>query len=514
MISANRCAMKLMTGLFAVGLAFSLLISGCVHQDAAERQAGYDQWQVKAKSSRGYSPSPRRRTVSVSPGGVVDGKAGFGPDVVSPPPARSLPQELISINMTDIDVSVLLRALARAANQNIIINEKVKGSANISIEKAPWDQVFRGILNTHGLTYRWEGDILRILTLEDLDAALKREEQKQDLRSAGALSTRVVRIDYAEAGKLKTNLETFLTKNKAGKTIGSVMVDEHTNSLIVQALPEDIEAMMPLVLELDRPTPQILIEAHIVEATKTTAMDLGVQWGGKYSVDSKNNTYTVASGSANKASNAINIPSGGFGVNFPADIGTGAGMTLGFLVESLDGTNQLAAQLSVLQKAGRLNILSNPSITTLDNQVAIFESGREIPYQSVDGNGTPKTEFKKAVLLLEVKPHVIDGDALKMEIRTTKDEVDTASSSTPPPIITKRAETTVILYDGQTTVIGGLNKESDGGSESGVPGLKDLPVLGWLFKGTGTQSDMEDVLIFITPHILKQHIGGNAAISD
>jgi type IV pilus assembly protein PilQ len=501
--------MKLMTWFSAGCLVCSLLIGGCVHQQSTERQTSYEQWQVKAKSARGYSPSPKRRTVSVGPEGVVDGMADATTDV-TPEPARPLPTDLISINMTDIDVSVLLRALAKAANQNIIINEKVTGRANISIEKAPWDQAFNGILNTHGLTYRWEGDILRIMTLEDLEAALKREEQKQDLRSVGPLSTRVLRIDYAEAGKLKDNLETFLSKNRAGNRIGSVMVDEHTNSLIVQALPEDIQEMLPLVAELDRPTPQILIEAHIVEASKGTAMDLGIQWGGQYknTLDSGNN-FTVGSGRAQTDANTINIPSGGFASNFPANIGQGAGMTIGFLVESLDGNVQLAAQLSALQNEGRLNILSNPSITTLDNQIAVFASGREVPYQSVDGNGTPKTEFKKAELLLEVTPHVINGEALKLKINTKKDEVDTSDVFTIPPIITKRAETTVILYDGQTTVIGGLNKETDANSEAGVPVLKDIPVMGWLFKGTSSDREFEDVMIFITPHILKQHIGGD-----
>ncbi|MFH1980888.1 MAG: type IV pilus secretin PilQ [Pseudomonadota bacterium] len=503
--------MKIMMGIIAGCLASFFIVGGCAHQPDSESQTVYDKWQVKAKSARGYSPSPKRRTVSVGPDGVTDGSAAVAEATVAAQ-MRPLPQDPISINMTDIDVSVLLRALAKAANQNIIINEKVKGRANISIEQAPWDKVFTGILNTHGLTYRWEGDIIRIMTLDDLEAALKREEQKQDLRIAGPVTTRVLRIDYAEAGKMKTNLESFLSKDRSGKSIGSVMVDEHTNSLIVQALPEDIEEMLTLVAELDRPTPQILIEAHIVEATKNTAMELGVQWGGVYTnaLDG-GRTYTVGSGLASKESNAINIPSGSFASNFPASIGQGAGMTLGFLVNSLDG-NILAAQLSALQKEGRANILSNPSITTLDNQVAIFESGREIPYQSVDGNGTPKTEFKKAVLLLEVTPHVIDGDALKMKIKTTKDEVDTLSTSTTPPIITKRAETTVILYDGQTTVIGGLNKEQEGGSESGVPGLKDIPLIGWLFKGTDSSSDMEDVLIFITPHILKRHIGGDTRV--
>ena len=162
-------------------------------------------------------------------------------------------------------------------------------------------------------------------------------------------------------------------------------------------------------------------------------------------------------------------------------------------------------QLSALQREGKLNILSSPSITTLDNQSALIESGDEVPFQTVE-NGEVNIEYKKAVLSLEVTPHVIEGNTLKLNILTSKDELDfTRTVSGNPTIITKKAETNVIVYDGQTTVIGGLNKETHNDVESGVPGLKNLPLLGYLFKGSGQTNKMEDVLIFITPHILGEH---------
>jgi type IV pilus assembly protein PilQ len=284
------------------------------------------------------------------------------------------------------------------------------------------------------------------------------------------------------------------------------MVDGHTNTLIVQALEDDIKNMLPLVAELDLPTPQILIEAHIVEANSTTARELGVQWGGQWQIDSKN---TIGSGAASSGTggNVPNVPSGNYAFNFPANVGDAAGMAVGFLYQ--DAASTLVAQLSALQNERKLKILSSPSITTIDNQKAIFESGEEVPYQSVD-DGNVKTEFKEALLKLEVTPHVIDGEALKLAIKVNKDEVDKTVTNN-PPIITKKAETTVILYDGQTTVIGGLNSANDSRLDSGVPGLKEIPLLGALFRGEATERSLGDVMIFITPHILKQRIGGGAA---
>ena len=201
-------------------------------------------------------------------------------------------------------------------------------------------------------------------------------------------------------------------------------------------------------------------------------------------------------------------PTSGFAVNFPATLASGAGLTLGMAIEEV-GSHLLAVQLSALQQEGKLNILSSPSITTLDNQSAIIESGDEVPFQTVE-NGEVNIEYKKAVLSLEVTPHVIEGDTLKLNILTSKDELDfTRTVSGNPTVITKKAETNVILYDGQTTVIGGLNKETRNETDSGVPGLQDIPVLGYLFKGSGRSNKMEDVLIFITPHILGER-GGQA----
>lgn len=487
----------------AACLLVAIIFSGCAGDNGKSIEKSYQKWKVKAEDSKGYSPSAKQRVSQLGDRETDAARAG-APDAETPAETvKTLPDAPVSLNMSDVDVAVLLRSLARAAGQNIMINEKVGGRANINIRRAPWDQVFLGVLKTHGLSYRWEGDIIRIMTVADVEQELQKAAQQKNLRELEPLTTRIIRIDYTQAADLKNTLESFLTKSKSGDTLGSIMVDGHTNTLIVQALEEDIKNMLPLVAKLDLPTPQILIEAHIVEATSTTARELGVQWGGVYQVDSRN---VIGSGSATSGDSTPNIPSGNYAFNFPANVGTAAGMAVGYLFN--DGTNTLVAQLSALQNDRKLKILSSPSITTIDNQKATFESGQEVPYQSVD-DGNVKIEFKEALLKLEVTPHVIDGEALKLSIKVNKDDVGTPlTTGSDPPIITKKAETNVILYDGQTTVIGGLNSSKDSRSDSGVPGLKEIPVLGVFFRGEATEKEMGDVLIFITPHILKQRIGG------
>ncbi len=232
-------------------------------------------------------------------------------------------------------------------------------------------------------------------------------------------------------------------------------------------------------------------------------MELGIQWGGLYHHNDGNSNYWITpDANQHEGGTDSNVnPGAGTVVNFPSTLDEGVGLNIGYVAQKV-GKYILSTQLSALQKQGRLNILSSPSVTTLDNQSATIESGKEVPFQTVE-DGEVSIVFKKAVLSLEVMPHVIDEKTLKMSIRTHKDELDFSKPvQGNPTIITKNAETNVILFDGQTTVIGGLSKESSSNTESGVPILKDIPLLGNLFKGKGSQNNMEEVLIFITPHIL------------
>jgi len=489
--------------LFFIIFLFALL-PGCAGKKSATKDSFFEKWKIRAEKSRGYSPSAKRRVVDIS-----RKKGALAGERIKARPEKALPTRKVTMKMYDVDVAVLIRTLARAANQNIMINEKVKGKADVSIKNAPWDQVFRGILRTNGLSFDWEGDIIRIMTVEDMDQDLKRQAQMRDFKLVEPPIIQIFQIDYADATSLKDSLSVFFTKNDKGEPIGSITVVQHTNSLIIPALRDDIICMIPLIEELDRPTRQILIEANIVEATRSTSRELGVQWGGLYKTTSGDLTQWVTPG-ANSSGTTGDLdtpldPTSGNIVNFP--VLAPFAMSLGFLAHDA-GKSILQVQLSALETEGKVNILSSPSITTIDNQKAIIESGQDIPYETfVDGDS--KIEYKEALLKLEVTPHVIGEETLKLNILTTKEEInfqDTLILGGQPIIDKKKAETTVILLDGQTTVIGGLNREKVDNSESRVPLLSKIPLLGYFFKGTSKENELTDGLIFITPHILKDRV--------
>ena len=220
-------------GIFYFTIMVALLVGCANKKDLKDVQDPfYEQWRVKAEEAKGNSP--------VEPPPVDEEPF----EIVSQDPAarealevqRPLPNRKISMKMNNIDVAVLLRALARAADQNIILNEKVTGKININIHEAAWDEVFLGILQTHGLNYAWQGNIIRIMTAEDLDADLLSKARKRELRLAQPPLTRIVAVKFSEAEKLKSNLEQFVTVDGNGNPTGSILVDEHTNSLIILSI--------------------------------------------------------------------------------------------------------------------------------------------------------------------------------------------------------------------------------------------------------------------------------------
>jgi len=530
-------------------ITFSVsMFSGCNEKRNVKKDLFFEKWKAMAEKSKAGSAlgttlntekQEKEKRIFVK-----EKKAPVKKKRVCKIPEKPLPKDKISMKMYNVEVAVLLRSLARAANLNILINEKVTGLANINIEQAPWDQVFTAILHSNGLTYAWVGDIIRIMTVEDINNDLKLMEAAQNKLSikkehelkikaiqikeemAEPLITRVVHIDYADPVKLRENLWEFLKNSRAGadnlisekdakntEMRSSILVDLHTNSLMIQAVSSDLNRLLALIEELDSPIPQILIEAHIVETNSETAKELGIQWGGKYREhgtwgDFVPSAWNYNAGTAAATSGSVN-PNVGYESDFNIIPDEGL-LTLGFIGDRLD----LNMELTALQTEGNLNILSSPSITTLDNHEATIESGKDVPFQTVE-DGEVNIEFKKAVLSLKVTPHVINGNKLKLKIETHKDELDFSKTvAGNPTIITKNAETNIVLSDGQTTVIGGLSKETSTNTKSGIPFLKDIPLVGWLFKGKKDTNDMEEVLIFITPHILKQKSQAQKAVTQ
>ncbi len=494
-----------------------LLLAGCAKDLKQQKDPFFEKWSTMAETSQGHSPTARARIMDMPP--LEED------ELVTDEAARKekpLPTRRVTLRMHNVDINVILRALAQAANVNIMLRSGVKGETSVSIENKPWDQAFLGILKTNGLSYAWEGDIIRVMTVEDMERDIKLDTARDRIRGQKLL-TRAVTVDYADAAKLRDSLKELLSKDRDGKVRGSILVDQHTNSMIIQATRDDLRRMIPMIEKLDKPTAQILIKANIVEATKSTARNLGVQWGGMYTNRWGGQNYYItpggSGGSTTSSPTAGNysptfgstgIAGQGFAGNFPVDpaaiAAAGGAGSLGLIFGTIGGS-VLEVQLQALQTDGLLNILSSPSITTLDNQMAYTENGERVPYVATStssGVVTQEVKFEDAVLRLEITPHVIDNKHLKMKIKVKKDQVDpTRTVQGNPYIIKKQTETNLIVQDGETIVISGLTKQQTSKSDTGFPGLKDIPGLGYLFKADARSEDMEEVLIFITPHVLK-----------
>jgi type IV pilus assembly protein PilQ len=500
-----------------LAILLSAVFAGCSQKVEVPKDSFYEEWRTLAETSQPSSPPDTEVTVELPQ--KEEEMAQQSKEAAEQRLAtKPLPTDPVSMTMRETDVNVILRALARIVNQNIMMNKEVSGVTNINVVEAPWDEVFQGVLRTRGLTYAWEGNIIRVMTLADMqhDSAIEsalqvKKAQSIERKQVEPLLTEVIPIDYADAEALAENLNTLLTAtgedNKEGQVRkGSITVNRHNNALIIEAISDDIAKIIPLVNKLDRPTPQVLIDAKIVETTRETARELGVRWGGLYHGTSGGDNFWITPG-ANSGDLAGVPPSAGPAANFPAPFATenpvGEGFTLGYLAAGADYV--LDVELSALEEANKLNILSSPALTTLDNRKALISAGEKVPYETIDQFGASNTEWEEANLSLEVTPHVIDGKALRLEIVVNKDEVDfTRTVRGQPTIITKKEETTLILLDGQTTVVGGISKDSDAGSDGGIPGLKDVPGLGYLFKNDQQKARLEEMLIFITPRILKE----------
>jgi type IV pilus assembly protein PilQ len=533
-------------------LSLFIIFTGCSSHD--KKNTKFDEWKTLAQNTQPVTPVPEKETVEfesaisdklLTKQSTPQSQTQKLPEQPQKLLAKKmrLPEIPVTMRMHAVSVHVVLKTLARIANINILLNESITGQANIDIKNVPWSQAFLGLLDAYGLTYEWSGMILRVVTVEDLNAKKELLEARQEFEQSkknhsfamsqikkkqelfDPLLTKIIKIHYADLKALQLNLEKYLktdkkniedkdSTDKKNELHGSIMIDEFTNSLIIQATNTDIKKIIPIINELDKPIKQVRIEAHIVEANSDTAKDLGVQWGGVGTAAAKgNNRYSIGGdvtditgqSMVDDDGSAIAYdPSAGAIVNLPVSAAAGAqGLALGLVAENI-GKFRLYAQLSALEQQGEINILSKPSITTMDHRKAIIKSGKEVPFQTIV-EGETQIEFKEAVIKLEVVPHIINDDIIRLEIVTHKDELDWSNTvNGNPTVITKNAETRVTLFNGQTTVIGGLNKEKFTDGEAGIPGLKDVPLLGWLFKSTNKSKDMEELLIFITPYILKE----------
>lgn len=468
----------------------SLAMSGCVSKEKSTQDELFKEWEARAQNSQPYLPARKdfSKTATPTPETSTPVKTVENPSEIQALDAEKLmaelPSQVISVRFVDDQLSTVLRTLARLANQNILLSPSVQGTINTHINNTPWNKVFMSLVNSYGLIVTKDDNLLHVMSIKDLQQQIERKTLLIEEGQVAPLITKVVAIEYSTPKDISDSITLLLSTDKEGKARGSVSVDAHSRSIIIRDTDENMNKLLKLVYDLDQPTPQILIKAHIVEASKDTARELGVKWGAN--------------------SNPGETLDGDFSYSSLGDFSVDDAATLGVLANGPDISLDL--QLSALQKAGKINILSSPSIATLDNNQAIIESGTTIPYPSgIDEKGNIVYDQAKATLKLTVTPHVISENSIKLDIQAQKDEVDaTRTVGGTPYVLTKNAETKLIVPNTSTVVIAGLTKEKNSQQNNGVPFLMDIPVIGELFKYKKTANEFEDLLIFITPTILTK----------
>ena len=430
----------------------------------------------------------------------------------------------ISMDFKDADLTNVFRIIAEVSNLNIITSDEVKGKVSLRLVNVPWDQALDIVLRSKSLGASQEGNVLRIAPLSSLrkeqqdrfDAQKQIDLSRQEAlnRAAEVKATQeavfdTIPVSYSKASELLAMIKPLASK------YGKLDSDDRTNVLIIRDLPQNIVEVKALVATLDTATPQVLIEARIVEVDTSFTRELGVQWGGTFRggtatqfgiTGAQNPSGAAIPGEPLNPANPkpfspIAPPAANYAVNLPASIGAGAGggIAFGILRDNL----RLDLSLSALEASGRGKIISSPKIMTTDNKQATIEQGTQIPYSTVSASGT-NTQFVDATLSLKVTPHITPDGRVSMKLEAKNDSQGEVGATGQPAINKKKATTEVLIRDGETTVIGGILQINRSESQAGIPWLSKIPVLGYLFRKDVNQTRNRELLIFITPKILKQ----------
>ena len=422
----------------------------------------------------------------------------------------------IDLDFKEANIHNILRLLSEVGNVNVVTADDVSGSVTIRMRNVPWDQALDVILKAKGLGMVRRGNLIRVAPAKVLELEREAEiaKQKQQIQLA-PLETRLVPVSYATASELAPQVQELLSDR------GKVSVDTRTNMLVVRDVVDSLGGVEALVRNLDTQTPQVLIEARIVEASSQYARDVGIQWGGDVTMSSTNgnptglvfpSNVTIAGGATDPGtptaglspfSNTFDTPN--FAVNLPAAVGNGAGGSLGLTLGSLGGNVNLNVRLSAAETTGSVRIISSPRILTLDNHQASISQGTLIPYSQVSAQGV-NTAFQEAQLQLSVTPHVTSDGSVSLAVQISRNEPDFGRTSAQgaPTILKREAQTELLIRDGNTAVIGGIYTRNTGRNLDQVPVLGDIPVLGVLFRRKRFREDRNELLIFLTPRIVNR----------
>ena len=423
----------------------------------------------------------------------------------------------ISLDFKDGDLQDIFRLFADISGLNIVVNPGVSGKVTLKLNEVPWDQALDLILKANGLGYTLEGNVIRIARLSDLQ---KEEQDRRKLEEekalAGNLEVWNKTLSYAKATELQETV-----KKVALSARGTITLDPRTNTMIITDLPANLAKARDLIADLDRATPQVEIEARIVVTSRNFTRDLGIQCGFNHVqtpqfANTTNLTFPnsiIINGGAVPSSGGISPDAGaqssaagigaagrGYAVNLPAaGFNSGIGISLGNIL----GNFNLDVALTALEQQGRGRVLSTPKVTTQNNHAAEIKQGVQIPIQTV-ANNTVTVTFKDAVLTLKVTPQITEANTVILDLNVENNTPDLANRVNGiPPINTQSATTQVLVRDGATAVIGGIFQSNEQSSQSSTPFLGRLPLLGYLFRNRFVSNTNNELLLFITPRIIK-----------
>lgn len=401
----------------------------------------------------------------------------------------------ISVNMKNADVKDLFNAIALASSTNIVLAKDIDGKVSVFLNDVKLIDAIKSVTSNAGLNYEIENDIIYIYN--------KPSTKSSDM-ALGDLETYFFKPQYIPLDHLEKILTNFLI-NSGGK----IVLDNSNNSIIITDTKNNLKYIKDILTKLDIPIKQVLIEAKIVELSKNGSKNLGIQWGATYNAANTSVNFPGTIGiSGGQSSANLSAPiSPNYMINMPLATGVTPAGGIGLLLGNRSGNFLLDVKLQALEQSGEAKLVSEPKIVTLNNQKAKIESGEEIRYKvatnNASGTTTDNIEKDEAKLILEITPQIGENNDILLNIVVEKSEFDTSRNVDGYPFkLTRKAQTLVLVKDGETTIIGGLKKEKLAKTETSVPGLSKIPLLGALFRSKGDSSEVNDLVIFITPKII------------
>ncbi|MGQ0621582.1 MAG: type IV pilus secretin PilQ [Panacagrimonas sp.] len=428
--------------------------------------------------------------------------------------------EKISLSFQAVDIRSLLQIIADVAGTNMVVSDAVTGDIAIRLQSVPWDQALDIILRSKGLGVRQEGNVMLVAPLTEIAERDKvRLEAEKQATQLAPLRSELIQVNYAKAADLAALLKSGDSSIMSER--GRVTVDERTNSLLLQETREKLSEIRALVVKLDIPVRQVLIESRVVIANNDFSRELGARFGLSAVGRNGDQGLVTTSGSAAATNTAVQgfLNNGGFPVPPGAladrfNISLPASGNAGRIALAVLGADYLVdLELSALQAEGRGEVVSSPRVITANAKQATIEQGVEIPFQQASSSGATNIQFKKAVLSLTVTPQITPDNRVVMDLNVTQDsvgqQVANVFGGTVPSIDTREVSTQVLVDNGSTVVLGGVYVQENRNSVSKIPFLGDIPILGAAFRNKVTVSNKDELLIFVTPKILQDGLRGN-----